>query len=888
MTNPIAAQVLPLLKPFEVNRTLLAWRALGTVWLIFLGCCLVVFLHAGLAAADLEWTNGAGFRSAPITPRAPGKNGFTKLEITTTGIHFTNQLGDDRSIFNRNLLSGSGVAAGDIDGDGRCDLYFCGLDNRNALFRNLGDWKFEDVTAASGVACDNEDATAAALADIDGDGDLDLLVNCLSNGTRIFQNDGKGKFTEITDAAGVRSKTGSMSMTLADIDGDSDLDLYIVNYRPVTIMDAPSTQFRIQMVGNRALVALVNGRPATLPEYTNRFVVTPSGNVLELGQPDVLYRNDGRGRFTPVSFTGGAFRDEDGNVLREPPRDWGLAAQFHDMNGDGAPDLYVCNDLFSPDRVWMNDGKGNFRALPPLALRSTSTFSMGVDFADVDRDDDVDFFVVDMLSREHQKRHVQVGESSPVFFPPGLIDNQPQYLRNTLQVNRGDTTFAETSFFSGLEASEWSWGPIFLDVDLDGFEDILVTNGQHRDFQNVDLANRMEATRAAKGLTEEDRVRFVKMFPSLESPNLIFRNRGDLTFEEVGAAWGFATPGISQGAALADLDNDGDLDVVMNNLNSAAGIYRNDTAAPRVAIRLKGRAPNTQGVGANIRVTGGPVAQAQEMICAGRYLSADDAMRVFAAGTNSKPLTIEVRWRSGRVSHITNAVANRIYEIAEPELQETTPPIEGKKAPSPVFVDVSHLLNHLHHEEPFDDFERQPLLPNRLSQLGPGVCWHDLDGDGWDDLFIGSGRGGKLAIFRNNTQGGFQPMDSPANRTVTRDQTALLGYSSLLLAGSSNFEDGLTNGAAVKLFAFLQNKADDSFPGRLSSTGPLALADIDGDDDLDLFVGGRMIPGRYPEPATSWIMRNDAGKFALVQSLENVGLVSGAVFSDLNGDGRPD
>jgi len=564
-------------------------------------------------------------------PKA-GRTGFTLLKGAVTGILFTNLLDDEHSLTNRNLLSGSGVAAGDVDGDGRVDLYFCGLDNPNGLYRNLGQWKFEDITASAGVGCSRQYSTGAVLADIDGDGDLDLLVNALGGGTRLFLNDGQGHFTESTDSGLIR-RQGSMSMALADVDGNGTLDLYVANFRPDTIRDEPTTKFHGQLVAGRPIITTVNDQPATLPEYTNRFVLTPSGNVLEFGEPDVLYRNDGRGHFQPRSFTDGSFLNEDGLPLTDPPRDWGLAAQFHDLDSDGAPDIYVCNDLFTPDRIWINDGQGKFRALPRLALRNTSTFSMGVDFADIDRDGYVDFFVVDMLSRDHQKRHVQVSESNPTPLPVGLIDIRPQVLRNNLQINRGDGTFAEATYYAGLEASEWSWGPIFLDVDLDGFEDILVTNGQLRDFQNIDMANRIEALRAAGKLTRPEWLKLLRSYPSLVTAKVVFRNRGNRTFEEKGAEWGFSTPGISQGMCLADLDGDGDLDVVVNNLNGAVGLYRNESHAPRVAVRLKGQAPNTRGIGAKIWLYGGAVpVQSQEMICGGRYLSGDDAMRVFATG----------------------------------------------------------------------------------------------------------------------------------------------------------------------------------------------------------------------------------------------------------------
>ncbi|PYK98484.1 MAG: hypothetical protein DME19_12365, partial [Verrucomicrobia bacterium] len=525
----------------------------------------------GIEGAGLSWQTAQGYRWSQLPVPKAGRTGFTLLQGSVTGIVFTNLLDEEHSLTNRNLLSGSGVAAGDVDGDGLVDLYFCGLDNHNVLYRNLGQWKFEDITANAGVACSGQYSTGAVLADIDGDGDLDLLVNALGGGTRLFVNDGRGHFTESTDSGLIR-RHGSMSMALADVDGNGTLDLYVANFRPDTIRDEPTTKFHGQIVAGRPIITTVNDRPATLPEYTNRFVLAASGNVLEFGEPDVLYLNDGGGHFQQRPFTDGSFLDEDGLPLSDPPRDWGLAVQFHDLNGDGAPDIYVCNDLFTPDRIWVNDGQGKFRALARLALRNTSTFSMGVDFADIDRDGQVDFFVVDMLSRDHRKRHVQVSESNPEPLPIGLIDIRPQVLRNTLQINRGDVTFSEASYYAGLEASEWSWGPIFLDVDLDGFEDILVSNGQLRDFQNIDMANRIEAMRSAGKLTRSELLKLMRSYPSLVTAKVIFRNRGDRTFEETGAEWGFNTPGISQGMCLADLDNDGDLDVVVNNLNGEAGV----------------------------------------------------------------------------------------------------------------------------------------------------------------------------------------------------------------------------------------------------------------------------------------------------------------------------
>lgn len=827
-----------------------------------------------------EWQQGNGFRFHALSPAASSRVGLTKMDGAATGIQFTNYLAETRGATNRNLLSGSGVAAGDIDGDGLCDLYFSGLDGPNHLYKNLGGWRFQEIAQRAGVDCPNLDSVGAAFADIDGDRDLDLLVTSLGGGVRLFLNDGKGSFVDATDQAGLRSRTGSTSLALADIDGDSDLDLYVANFRPTTIKDRPQTRFSMQMVDNHPVVVAVDGRPATLPDLTNRFSVAPSGTIFEFGETDVLYLNNGRGQFSPVSWTGGRFLDEEGKPLREPNRDWGLAVVMRDFTGDGAPDIYVCNDLFTPDRIWINDGRGIFRALDNFSLRSNPTFSMGVDFADVDRDGFYDFFAVDMFSRSREARHTQLtARNSPL--PIGLIDVRPQLLRNVLQWNRGDGTFAEVAYYAGVEASDWSWGPVFLDVDLDGYEDILITNGQLHDFQNVDLAMQMEAASKAKELSQAEVSEWVRKFPRLNNSNIVYRNKGNLTFEDVSEKWGFAWAGISQGMALADLDNDGDLDVVINNLTDLAGVYRNDSAAPRVAVRLKGIAANSQGIGAQIKVTGA-MAQMQEMLAGGRYLSGDDPVRSFAALTEKS--RIEVTWRSGKQSVIEDAAPNQLYELDEGN--SSVPEKKSVAVPKALFEDASQLLRHVHNEEPYDDFARQPLLPNRLSQNGPGVCWFDLDGDGFDDLFIGSGKGGGLGVFRNMRNGQFQPIRIPElTRVTTRDHGTVLGAVGRLFIGYSNYEDGLTNGFCVRSVDFKRGVYDQSVNAQPSTSGPMALADVDNDGDLDLFVGGRVIPGRYPQPATSLLFKNENGNFVQGQALEKVGLVSGAVFSDLNGDG---
>ena len=621
-------------------------------------------------------------------------------------------------------MSGGGVAAGDIDADGWCDLYLCGIDSPNRLFRNLGNWQFD---RGKGVGPEYS-TTGATFADVDGDGDLDLLVSGLGHGVRLYLNNGRGEFQDVTDSKGLRSQSAAMTMALADIDGDGDLDLYVANFRSSTLQDEPGVTFRLAITNGQTVIRSINGRQPSAEDQA-RYGVSPERTIIENGEPDVLYRNDGRGGFYAVPWDDGTFMDEDGKPLKSPPYDWSYTAMFHDMNGDGAPDLYTCSDNMSPDRIWMNNGRGQFHALDTFALRHTSLSSMGVDFADINRDGFDDIFVADMMAREHGLRQRLLGARHPLV-APGLMSFRMQYMRNMLFLNRGDGTYAEIAQLSGVEASDWSWSPVFLDVDLDGYEDLLITTGLERSLRDADARRQIDIRRAKGNLSTGEFLELRRIMPRLDTPNYAFRNRGDLTFENVSDRWAFNSRAISTGMALADLDNDGDMDVVINVLNGPALVYRNDCPAPRIAVRLKGKAPNTHGIGARIKVSGGRVTQTQEMICGGRYLSGDDTMRTFAAGD-----TIEITWRNGMLNTVSNVEPNHIYEI-----QEQAGVRHGRSIIDwhPYFTDVSNLLNHTNAAQLVNDFERQPLLPRQLSRTGPDVAWKDVNADGWEDLLIGS------------------------------------------------------------------------------------------------------------------------------------------------------
>jgi enediyne biosynthesis protein E4 len=856
------------------------------------GVLIIALLLLTVPNATSATKPGADFVSHALEVPRSGRPGFTLLTPDQTGVDFTNRLAESRYLTNQIYLNGSGVALGDVDGDGLVDLYFCGLDGPNALYRNLGGWRFTNITASAGVACEDQASTGALFVDIDGNGHLDLLVNGIGVGTRLFLNDGSGRFKEVTATSGLIQSGGSTSLAAADIDGDGLLDLYVANYRTTTLRDEPNTRFRATTSGGRTQVVSVDGRPVTEPDLVGRFTLDPVHGLLEHGEADVLYRNIGQGRFVPVDWSDGTFTDQDDRPV-DIPYDWTLSVMFRDFSRNGAPDLFVCSDFQSEDRLWLNDGQGRFRPAPAMALRQLSLFTMGIDVADVDRDGHDDFFTADMLSRQHELRMVQLGYFNPFLRSVGQIDSRPQYSRNTLFWNRGDGTYAEVAQLSGVEASDWTWSPVFLDVDLNGFEDLLVVTGHARDAQNIDVARQIDEQLRGRSVPAIEHLSLRRMFPPLHTPNFAFRNRGDLTFEEVGAEWGFDATAISQGFALADLDGDGDLDVVINCLNEGPLLYRNESVAPRVAVRLLGARGNTQGIGARVTLRGGPVpAQSQEMISGGRYLSGDDAMRVFAAGTTARPMRLEVLWRSGHRSEVASVQANHLYVIHEPVSEVPAP--SARPPSDPWFVPVE--LEHFHVDPPYDDFQRQPLLPRTLSHLGPGISWYDIDGDGQDELIIGSGQSGRLSVWRYHPRTGFSQAREPALRFVAdRDQTTVLGWQRSpgrrgLLIGVANYEDGLSEGPAVRLTDPVANSLSDVLAAQPSSTGPMALADWDGDGDLDLFVGGRVVPGRFPEPAASTLLVNEGGDFPAgsIQVLENCGMVSGAIWSDLDGDGYPE
>jgi hypothetical protein len=859
-------------------------------------------------AVDTSWHQENGYRWRALDVPRRGNAGFALQDSARTGIAFVNTVSDSLLRENRILSQGAGVCLGDVDDDGLPDVFLARTQGSNRLYRNAGGWRFEDVTERAGVAASDRYSSGCAFADVNADGSLDLVLTALGGPNALFTNDGSGRFTEQRD--GLQSAAGSTTVALADVDGDGWLDLYITNYKAYTMLD------RLSPIGRSFSQVVREVAPQQFevkPELRGEYKLTdrPDFGGISLGQradPDAFYRNAGAGRFVREPLARNArFVDENGRQLREEPEDFGLAAMFADLDGDRAPDLYVANDFEDPDQFWRNDGRGNFRLVPWQAVRATSNSGMAIDVADLNRDGLPDLFEVDMLSRDTRRLKTQIATHTTVPKSPGQIEIRPQMQRNTLQLNRGDGTFSEIARFAGVGASGWSWSTAFLDVDLDGWEDILIGTGHKWDVMDGDTQRRL-LTR----IREMEWRRMLFEYPPLPLPNVAFRNRGDLTFEDVSRAWNFDLgDDLSHGMALADLDGDGDLDVVINRLDAPAAVLRNNATAARIAVRLKGQAPNTGGIGSKVRVRGGAVPfQEREVIAGGLYLSSSDPQLTFAMG-KSDSATLEVEWRDGRRSIISGARPNRLYEIdqttaltaedAGSKTQSVGSPVSSaSSAVHALFDDVSEQLGGHRHVDPyFNDFARQVLLPNALSQLGPGVAWFDADGDGAEDLLVGAGRSGTMALFRND--GGRLVPSRTKFPSLPADQTTVLGWPDgrggrILLVGVSSYEaSGMRQSMRVPSVVALSpatGAMTEVIPGDTASIGPLALSDIDGDGDLDLFVGGRVVPGAYPIASSSRVFRNDGGRlvFDAVNNpvFAGLGLVSAATFSDIDANGWPD
>jgi len=850
----------------------------------------VSFVSLGVSTVYPEIDSDKEFSSTILKiQNRESSDTFHRISADKTGVRFVSQVDEWEASQNRVLYNGAGVAVGDYNRDGWPDIFLCAIDGDPALYKNKGDWGFVDMTNSAGLKEMGGRHRGAVFADLNGDDWLDLLVGTVGRGIRTYINRG-GVFKEMSESSGLAGVYAPMTMALADVDGNGSLDLYVTNNRSSDIRDEGSIKLR-----------RVGGKLVIPSQYRKRLVVS-GGVVKEYGEADFLFLNDGKAFFRKSNWTDGTFLNPQGEPLSEAPLDWGLSAAFHDINHDGLPDLYVCNDFWTPDRFWINQG-GVFKLLDTGSLSKTSASSMGVDFSDYDRDGDVDLFVVDMLSRDlaMRKRQAPAQDLSDHQMTQGKYANQ--VMRNTLLNNRGDGSFSELANLAGVPASDWSWSPVFLDVDLDGYEDLIITAGHYKDTQDMDI-NALIQTRQKprdRSLSSSQRkMQFAKemmannrLYPSLDLPVITFRNGGNGVFEEKTSQWGTDDRGVHHGMASADFDLDGDMDLVVNNMGQEPGLYENRFIAPRIVVVLHGEAPNTQGIGSKVLLTGGAVMeQSKEVVSGGRFLSGSETKVVFGAGSLTNKMSLTVEWRSGKTSVINQVMGNHLYHVYERRAKKSKK-IKAPLHSSPMFVDMSESVNHSHVENMFDDFSRQPLLPFKLSHAGPAAYVCDVNADHWDDLIVGCSKGGRLHVFLNDQNDGF--------RRLQGDYVAQDDVASVFSSGVGNKSEFFTIncgyegvGVVLRRHRLVEEKilSDAMVNIPIKSVGTIAQADVDGDGDLDLFLGGGPYPGKYPEASSSAIYLYDGVKYvpdlSNAKALLGLGIVNGAVWCDFDADGYPE
>jgi hypothetical protein len=813
---------------------------------------------------------GGGGTSSRFKRLAPSQTGITFANMVTT----TDSL---NAVTDPYVYNGAGVAVGDIDNDGLPDLFFTGNLVSSRLYLNTGGMRFEDITQAARVGT-NRWATGVAMIDINNDGWLDLYV-CVSGpawstkaqrANLLFINNGDRTFTEAATRYGLADSGFTTHAAFLDYDGDGDLDLFLVNNSP--------TDFQR---GQQAF--LPSGSRGSTPDSYNE-----------------LYRNNGDGTFTNVSAQAGILKDVG----------YGLGVAVGDINGDARPDISVSNDITPNDVLYVNQGDGTFRDRAAVAFRHTSLAGMGTDIADYNNDGRPDILQADMMPPDWSARK----RMSLYLTRENILDLEHRgfridYEMNSLQLNNGvtaggDVVFSEIARMAGVAYTDWSWSTLFADFDNDGYKDIFITNGYPKATNDTDYKIAVFAAQRARNLQRQ--LQLTRDLHGYLVPNYLFRNNGDLTFADSSRAWGMVEPGYSYGAAYVDLNNDGKLDLVVNNLNAPASVYQNVGAGGHyVAVTLRGDRPNLRGIGATLTaVTGGTRQQLYQSPSRGYMSSVDDRLH-FGLGAAARVDTLEIRWPDGRTQVLTDVPGDTLLTLKQSDARSpnTQEPIANSR-----LFQLASLIRYLHPVTGSEDFDVQPLLADQPSRQGPALAVGDADGDGLEDVYIGGSGAVAGKLFLQRAAGTFvesvqgQPWAADhededwgaaffdANGDGRLDlYVASGGYR--LSPVSLRLQDRLyINQGGGR---FVRDSA--ALPAMLTSTAAIAVGDFTGDGKPDLFVGGRLVPRNYPYPPRSYLLKNDGrGHFTDVtdsvapELVRPGGMITGAVWIDFDGDGRLD
>ncbi len=853
--------------------------------------CFHALAIIGLLPTRLDAADAKAITSVPLAKPAAHESGpmFTRLaDKAQTGIDFVSpvDLEHKKSFLYHSGTATGGVAIGDVDGDGKPDIFIASGPRGNKLFRQTGALKFEEVVC--GVDGGEAWGGGVAMADVNGDGRLDIYVCNYDAPNQLFINLGPGKkgepvtFAERAKEYGLDIVDASHSAYFADYDNDGDLDVYLLTNR----YDDPAGFNPIMPATTKDGVPVLN--PGA-EKYQGLWKLDENNWGTEpAGTPDRLMRNDGKNHFTDVSKEAGIVGRGDG-----------LSATWFDYDNDGDLDLWVANDFLTEDRLYRNNGDGTFTNVLPDAVPHTCWFSMGADFADFNNDGWFDFFLADMSATDHFKAKT-TGGMSPIEFRRAASASPPQVSHNCLFLNMGTGRFTEVAQALGVASTDWSWAVKCADFDDDGWTDIYVNNGVVRMMNDADMKIPQDML-VGKRLWD-----FYKEGAIRKEQHHAFRNAGDLRFVPNGKEWGLDHVGVSYGCAYADLDRDGDLDLVEVNLEENVAVYRNDNArGHRVLFAFAGTKSNRQGIGVRVDVRTKSGTQTRLLSPCTGYQSCNEAVLHFGLGDDATIEEAAVRWPGGTVQRFEKLAADRFYTITESGTG-ILPAVDSGRMPVPLFSRSEVLSGSKHENPPTDDFAKQSLLPHGLSTLGPGMAWGDVDGDGDFDYYMAKGAGQIGEVRFNNGSGRFIARFSP---TFRADKTSE-DFAPVFFDADSDGDLDLFVGGGSYRFApgdpeqrdrlYLNDgkgnftRADGALPPDEMPAGAVCAADFDGDGDLDLFVGDRVIAEDYPMPADGRVLRNDGkGKFTdvtkeVAPELTGTGLVTSALWTDADGDGALD